>query len=190
MLESPDRERLFGVCWTAIERGADDPWRKSISAGDYPPRLRDKRATFVTLSKAGALRGCCGRLRPTRPLVVDAADNAWTTAFRDPRFEPLAASELPELTLELSLLSPLTRLNGISGRGELLERLHPGRDGLLIRAGSQQATFLPKVWQSLPDPEAFLEQLLAKGGFVEWPETAQVFTYTADCIAEAYAERH
>ncbi len=189
MLDATELARLFEVCWGVIERGADDPWRDSIRAEDYPPRLRTNQATFVTLSKAGALRGCCGRLRPTRPLVVDAADNAWTTAFRDPRFQPLTVSELPGLKLDLSLLSPLVQLNGITGRDDLLGRLQPGKDGLLIRAGSAQATFLPKVWQSLPDPDAFLDQLLAKGGFADWPEAAEFFTYTADSIAQRYSER-
>ncbi len=186
MLDPSERERLFEVSWRVIEGGVDDPWRRSISAEDYSEVLRDRRASFVTLSRNGTLRGCCGQLRPTRPLVVDVAENAWTTAFRDPRFAPLEADELPGLRLELSLLSPLEVLVGITDRAGLLARLRPGRDGLFIRAPGRQATFLPKVWKALPDGDEFVDHLLQKGGFADWPGDAQFFTYTTESFACDY----
>jgi AmmeMemoRadiSam system protein A len=125
--------------------------------------LAQPGATFVTLKRRGQLRGCIGSLRPTRPLGVDVRANAVAAAFGDPRFAPLAASEFVQVTVEVSLLAADERLDVVDEH-DLLARLRPGVDGLILEFGRQRATFLPQVWDSLPDPREFLAALKQKAG--------------------------
>jgi len=145
----------------------------------FPAALREPGASFVTLEIAGQLRGCTGSLEPTRPLVCDVARNAYRSAFEDPRFPMLRPEELPALDLHVSLLSALVPLPVTSER-ELLDALRPGVDGLVLREGARSATFLPAVWRSLPDPEAFLEHLRIKAGLPRgyWSEGLRFERYT------------
>jgi AmmeMemoRadiSam system protein A len=129
----------------------------------WPPPLVEPGASFVTLSCDGALRGCCGSLEAHQPLVADVWMNAQRTAFGDPRFAPLAAREVPGLYLEISLLGPLSPFP-VDSEAALLEALRPGVDGLLITLGERRATFLPKVWETLPEPREFLCHLRHKLG--------------------------
>ena len=127
------------------------------------PWLDTPGAAFVTLTQQGALRGCIGSLTAYRPLREDVADNAVNAALRDPRFPPLSARELAETRIEVSVLSepepyPFThRADAVSG-------LRPGVDGLILEYGSHRGTFLPQVWESLPDKLQFLTQLKLKAG--------------------------
>jgi AmmeMemoRadiSam system protein A len=120
-------------------------------------------ATFVTLKCAGELRGCIGSLKPMRPLGVDVRENAVAAAFRDPRFPPLAVVEFEATSVEVSLLSADERLEVLDEQ-DLLARLRPGVDGLVIEYGRYRATFLPQVWESLPEPRGFLAALKHKAG--------------------------
>ncbi|MDJ0654994.1 MAG: AmmeMemoRadiSam system protein A [Xanthomonadales bacterium] len=171
---------LFQESWAVIHDGAAGVRRAAPDPNDFPPPLQSVQSSFVTLSRSGELRGCCGRLEATRPLVVDVAANAWATAFSDPRFPPVGALEIPELTMELSVLSPLVQLEGVHSREQLLGALRPGVDGLVISEGPRRATFLPKVWESLPDPGQFIDHLLLKGGFTQWPSAAEFYSYHTD----------
>ncbi len=128
------------------------------------PALAEPRASFVTLHLNGALRGCIGSLWPGRPLAEDVHMNAFAAAFRDPRFRPLTAAEFAHVTMDISVLTRPTPL-AFASEQALLESLVVGRDGLLIRAGERQATFLPSVWEQLPEPSEFLAALKRKGGF-------------------------
>ena len=151
--------------------------RQSILAGlrerrrvPCPPVDRDdlaamERASFVTLRTNGKLRGCCGTLEPQGTLAEDVWRNAWSSAFSDPRFAPLDASEYPGLDVHVSILSPLEPLPVLT-EDELLQTIRPGIDGLLLRRAQAQATFLPAVWEQLPDAREFLRQLKMKAG---WP---------------------
>ncbi|HSN72120.1 MAG TPA: AmmeMemoRadiSam system protein A [Steroidobacteraceae bacterium] len=142
-----------------------------------------KRSTFVTLKIETRLRGCCGTLEAQRGLAAEVWHNAWAAAFDDPRFEPLCRDEWNEVELTISVLSPLEPLMAAS-EAELLAALRPGIDGLLIEAGPARATFLPAVWEQLPDPEGFLGQLKRKAGLPPdfWSPAIRVHRYTAHSI--------
>jgi AmmeMemoRadiSam system protein B/AmmeMemoRadiSam system protein A len=132
----------------------------------WPSWLHEQRATFVTLKQAGELRGCIGSLQARRALGVDVAANARAAAFSDPRFAPLSANDLPETEVEVSVLSNPVRVM-FSEHQELVAQLRPGVDGLILAAEAQRGTFLPQVWEQLPDPEVFLAHLKRKAGVSE-----------------------
>lgn len=133
------------------------------------PRLEERGATFVTLTRNGELRGCVGSVRAQRSLGEDVVYNAVGAATRDPRFPPLTRSELDGIRIEVSLLSEPEFLDFADEAG-LLRQLRPGVDGLLLFAGCRSATFLPQVWEQLNEPEAFLAALKRKAGLpVERP---------------------
>lgn len=120
-------------------------------------------ATFVTLTQEGELRGCIGSLEARRALEADVRANAVAAAFRDPRFPPLLRRELEATQVEVSLLSAAVRID-FEGEDDLLAGLRPGVDGLVIESGFRRATFLPQVWESLPEPRDFLAALKRKAG--------------------------
>jgi len=130
---------------------------------DVAPWLARPGATFVTLHLEGKLRGCIGSLAPTRGLGVDVAENAAAAALRDPRFAPLTAEEWVRCELEVSVLSAPKPLR-FADEAELLAQLRPGEDGVILLHEGRRATFLPQVWESLPDKRAFLGQLMRKAG--------------------------
>ena len=134
-----------------------------VDLSAYPPELAVPRACFVTLSRHGNLRGCVGSAKAWRPLLSDVAENAVAAASDDPRFPPLAASELADARLSISLLSPPVPVAAASEE-TLLAQLEPGKDGLILRAGVKSALFLPQVWHQLPSPREFLAQLKVKAG--------------------------
>jgi AmmeMemoRadiSam system protein A len=125
--------------------------------------LRKPGAAFVTLDIRGRLRGCVGSLSASAPLVQDVARNAFAAAFQDYRFSPLTGEELPQLGLHISLLTPPLPFE-VNTRDELIRTLRPGVDGLLLEDPPFRSTFLPQVWESLPDPEDFLSELFLKAG--------------------------
>ena len=127
------------------------------------PRLHAKGATFITLTKDGDLRGCIGSLRRSRKLGDDVLANAVAAAMEDPRFPPLEADELDAIAIEVSVLSEPEFLD-FFGEEELLAQLRPGEDGLIIFSGCRSATFLPQVWEQLPEPRQFLAALKHKAG--------------------------
>ena len=126
--------------------------------GDW---LREPGASFVTLTQEGTLRGCIGTLRAHRPLVDDVKANAVAAAFRDPRFSPLTAQELAGTAVELSLLSALEPIT-FEDEPHALSQLRPGVDGLVLQYGHHQSTYLPQVWEDLPDPHEFVAHLKYK----------------------------
>lgn len=128
-----------------------------------PPWLSDRGACFVTLKKDGELRGCIGSVRAQRSLGEDLDINAVAAAIRDPRFPPVTADELPELEIEVSLLSEPEFVE-FKDEAELARKLRPGQDGVILFSGCRTATFLPQVWEQLPDPAAFLAALKHKAG--------------------------
>jgi len=136
-----------------------------LPAPDAPddPRLAGRGATFVTLTLGGELRGCIGSLNAHRPLGQDVRDNAVAAALRDPRFPPLTAAEFAEVRVEVSLL---TEPDFIEFRDEAdaLAQLEPGRDGVIFFNGCQRATFLPQVWEQLPERRLFMAALKQKAG--------------------------
>jgi AmmeMemoRadiSam system protein B/AmmeMemoRadiSam system protein A len=141
--------------------------------------LREAGATFVTLQRHGQLRGCIGSLEARRPLADDVKSNAVAAALHDTRFAPLTVAELEGLVVEVSLLSAPQPLVA-TGEEDLLRQLRPGIDGLVLQRGLQRATFLPQVWEQLPQPRAFVEHLKRKAGLPPgvWDERIRAERYT------------
>ena len=127
------------------------------------PELAQPGATFVTLTQNGQLRGCIGSLEAHRPLATDVAENAIAAAFRDPRFPPLASEELARTRVEVSLLEASKALEFVN-EADALAQLRPDIDGLILTHGHRRATFLPQVWESLPERKQFMTQLKLKAG--------------------------
>jgi AmmeMemoRadiSam system protein A len=183
-LEPASRELLLCVAAAAIESGLGSSGRAPPDARDLPADLLREQATFVTLTIEGRLRGCCGVLEPRRLLAADVWHNAQASAFRDPRFAPLISLEWQQADLEVAVLSPLERLPSQSEQA-LLGELRPDVDGLLIAWHGERATFLPKVWQSIPDPREFLRHLKIKAGWRDdfWPPDLEAWRYVTDTMA-------
>ncbi len=142
--------------------------------------------TFVTLKLSGRLRGCIGHLSTSEPMAEGVRRNALNAAFHDPRFTPLTDAELDRVEIEVSVLTePMPLEHG--GGADLAGRLRPGIDGAVIRRGHASATFLPQVWEQLPRPEEFLNQLCLKAGLPRdaWKtEALEVSTYRVQHFEE------
>jgi AmmeMemoRadiSam system protein A len=144
------------------------------------PWLHEPGATFVTLRRPdGELRGCVGSIEPHRPLAEDVAHNAVAAAFHDSRFPPLAPQELPEISLEVSLLSSPEPLPALS-EAAALRLLRPGIDGVILEYRGRRGTFLPQVWEQLPTPRDFLDHLATKAGLPRgfWAPEVRLSRYT------------
>jgi len=125
--------------------------------------FNEKRGTFVTLTSHGNLRGCIGHIIPQESLIEGIRENAINAAFRDPRFSPLTQNEWKDVHIEISILTEPEPLSYTDGK-DLLRKLRPGVDGVIIKKGFHQSTFLPQVWEQLPDKRAFLNHLCLKAG--------------------------
>lgn len=126
--------------------------------------LNERQGTFVTLhKKSGELRGCIGNIQPYKSVLESVRDNAGHAAFHDTRFAPLGREELDDIVIEVSILTKPEPLDYADAQS-LLAKLRPGIDGVIIKKGSCQATFLPQVWEQLAEKEAFLTQLCIKAG--------------------------
>lgn len=146
-------------------------------APDHPALVRPG-ATFVTLTQNGQLRGCIGSLEAWRPLGEDVQANAQAAAFRDPRFAPLAADELDCTRVEVSLLTPAVPFE-FTDEADAVGRLRPGIDGMIFECHGRRGTFLPQVWDSLPDPHQFFAHLKQKAGFPPgfWSPDVKLYRY-------------
>ena len=162
VLERHGRELLHLMART-IRFGFDSDAPPKVAVGSFATELQRERATFVTLERNGQLRGCIGSITANRPLVLDVVENAFRAAFRDPRFPKLTPDEVSDLTLSLSVLSPMAPMRFEDEEG-LLAQLRPGEDGLMIQDGDKRSVFLPQVWEQLPDREDFLMRLKTKAG--------------------------
>jgi len=149
--------------------------------GQLPRLFLAQRATFVTLTIGGQLRGCRGSLLPLRSLIADIADNAWKSAYDDPRFKPLSPEELERLDFHISILSTPRRIFA-SDEGELMRALRPDIDGLVIRDGRHQGLFLPSVWEQVPEPQTFIRQLKLKAGLPaeHWSPSFEAYRFATE----------
>ena len=175
---------LLTVARRSIEHGLNHHYRSpDLVLSEYSDNLTQPGASFVSLHIGKQLRGCIGTLKAHQPLIVDVAHNACNAAFRDPRFPPLAAAELTEVDIEISLLSKATRMH-YTDEADLLTQLRPGVDGLILQEGEQRGTFLPAVWQSLPRAADFLRELKKKAGLPGdyWSATLQVWRYETTLV--------
>ncbi len=172
-------DELLALARTSIHYGLSHARAPSVSLDDCAPALRQPGAAFITLTIDGQLRGCIGSLEARRPLAEDIAQNAYAAAFNDPRFTPLSSSEFNDLDIHISVLSPQEPM-AFSSEKDLIEQLRPGVDGLVLEEGRNRGTFLPSVWESLPNSALFLRQLKRKAGLPEdyWSETIKIYRYT------------
>ena len=185
-----DLDRALGDALLATARAALA--RAFDRAGVTEPRhpaLAEPGATFVTLTQRGELRGCIGTLEAHRSLREDVAHNALAAAFRDPRFAPLAARELAITRVEVSVLSAPAPLP-VADEADLLARLVPGVDGIVLSWRRQRATFLPQVWEQLPEPRDFIAQLKRKAGLDArfWADDVRIERYTVAKFKEPAPE--
>lgn len=156
---------LLAWARACLEYGVQHGRPPAVDLTKFPDELREPRAVFITLEKNKRLRGCIGHLEATQPLVRDIAENAVAAALEDPRFRAVTADELHTITLSISILTP-SELMTFTSEEDLIRQLRPGVDGLIIGEGHRRATFLPSVWEELPDSREFLAHLKQKAG---WP---------------------
>jgi AmmeMemoRadiSam system protein A len=182
-LNKEHQQRLLDLAKSSIQHGLQTGRPIKVNLADFPAELTEHRATFVTLHKHHQLRGCIGMLEAVRPLAEDIAENAFLAAFKDPRFPPLAGDEFGELEIHLSLLTPAEPVSFTSEK-DLVAQLQPGVDGLILEEGRRRGTFLPSVWEQLPEPEQFLRHLKQKAGLPPdyWSENIRVYRYRTEMI--------
>ena len=172
---------LLPIARAAIERELG----RDATAAEDAEWLRSPGACFVTLSQGERLRGCIGTLKAHRPLLEDVKSNARSAAFRDPRFPPLAIHELDHTNVQISLLSPLEPMSFEDER-EALTQLRPGVDGVVFEYGHHHSTFLPQVWEDLPDLAEFMATLKQKAGLPPdfWEPEVKLARYTVSKWSE------
>ena len=177
---------LLRVARGSIDYGLVHRKPLPVDCEDLPAALAEPRATFTTLHAAVKLRGCCGTLEASQPLAKDVSHSAFQAAFRDPRFDPVGKHELDAISLEVSVLSPMEKIT-VADEADLLQSLRPGVDGLVLIEDWRRATFLPKVWESLPEPQQFLAQLKVKCGLPGnyWSERLEFLRYETTTYTEA-----
>jgi len=208
-LNNANRQRLLDLAKSAIQHGLQTGRPLNIDLDDYPEELTERRATFVTLEINHQLRGCIGMLEAFRPLAEDIAENAFSAAFKDPRFPPLQEDELADLEIHLSLLTAAEPI-AFTSEQDLISQLQPGIDGLILEEpdiynvaakreqlpridglileqSRRRGTFLPSVWASLPEPEQFLRHLKLKAGLAPdyWSENIRIYRYRTEIIDQA-----
>jgi hypothetical protein len=164
-LNRDDQRRLLQVAAQSVAAAAanEPAVHEQLDAAHYPPALRERWATFVTLRRHGELRGCRGTVVAEEPLIVNVARSARSAARADERFAPVSMHELDSINLHVAILHPPQPMD-FESEADLLARLRPGRDGVILSLGSRQGLFLPAVWCMLPEPATFLDRLKQKAG--------------------------
>jgi AmmeMemoRadiSam system protein A len=162
-LTDTDRSYLLSLARQSIENFVNGTSLPPLDLNSVSPLLLEQGACFVTLTYKGYLRGCVGALEPYQSLVEDVREHAIAAAFQDYRFQPVQVKEIKEIEIEISYLSR-PKILKYENPAELPKILRPNIDGVVIRDGMRRATFLPQVWEKIPDPEEFLEQLCMKMG--------------------------
>lgn len=163
-LTKQDQDYLLQLVRQAIVNYFHGRELPKIAPADLPSSgLAEKKACFVTLTIDGKLRGCIGNIVAMRPLYQDVIDNAVNAAYEDPRFLPLTQDELQKIKIEISVLS-LSQQLSFKNSDELLAKIRPNIDGIILESQGRHATFLPQVWEKIPQKEDFLNQLCLKAG--------------------------
>jgi AmmeMemoRadiSam system protein A len=184
-LASGQKSRLLAIARQSIALGIRTQEPLHVRVEDLVGVLARKLASFVTLKQSDQLRGCIGSLEASQPLARNIAITAFHAACRDPRFSPLAVTELEQTQIEISVLSDPEPIP-CGSEADLLTSLKPGEDGLLLEDHGQRATFLPQVWERLTDPENFVRHLKRKAGWHEgyWSSTIQAYRYRSISFEE------
>jgi AmmeMemoRadiSam system protein A len=162
-LTAEERSTLLELARGALEAGVRGQKLPSLDLKSLSPLLQKEGATFVTLTINGNLRGCIGALEPYQTLAEDVREHAIAAALQDFRFPTVEPEELPKIAIEVSRLTPPVLLEYTTPE-DLLSKLRPGIDGVVLRDGRRRATFLPQVWEKVPKPADFLDNLCYKMG--------------------------
>ncbi len=181
-----EQTQLLHIARHTLEAVTAGEMRPPVDLQGLSPRLCEERACFVTLTMDGELRGCTGTLNARRPLAEEVSVTTVQTAFNDPRFSPVTAAEVPFIEIEISVLTPSVPLH-FDTPDDLPRLLRPGIDGVTLHLGSFRSTFLPQVWERIPDPVEFLTLLSRKMGLSSnaWRDPRiQVETYQSMVIIE------
>ncbi|MCU7946898.1 MAG: AmmeMemoRadiSam system protein A [Candidatus Thiodiazotropha sp. (ex Cardiolucina cf. quadrata)] len=183
-LSQTDRETLLEIAASSIRHGLKHGTPLAVAGSHYPAELQAVRACFVTLQIRGVLRGCIGHLEAQMPIVEDVAENAFSAAFRDPRFPPLSTSEFNDLEIHISVLTPAEPLQ-FDSEEDLIGKIRPAIDGLILVDGQHRGTFLPSVWESLPDTRSFLYHLKQKAGLPGeyWSDSLEIYHYETESFS-------
>jgi len=186
MLTEEQGKYLLKVARKTIENALLGHKEKESEDKNVPAVLHKRRGTFVTLTEHGNLRGCIGHIIPHESIIDGVRINAINAAFRDPRFRPLSPEELDKIKIEVSILTEPKALQ-YEDAEDLLKKLRPGIDGVIIKKGFHEATFLPQVWEQLPRKEDFLTHLCLKAGLDgdAWRRGGlEVYTYQVQAFEE------
>ncbi|MEK6938758.1 MAG: AmmeMemoRadiSam system protein A [Nanoarchaeota archaeon] len=158
---------------------------RKYDLGSIHSEFKEKRGVFVTLTKKGELRGCIGFIQPIKSVYEAVKENALNAAFHDPRFKPLQKEELKEIKIEISILSQPIKVD-FKEPLELIKKLKPKHHGVILEKNGHQATFLPQVWEQIPEPEEFLRHLSWKAGLsIDAWKSANILVY----VVEKFEER-
>ncbi len=182
---SNHRSEVLRVARKALESYSKKGKMPHVDLASFPQVLRGYGASFVTLQKNGRLRGCIGSLAARAPIIRDVVENSVKSGFKDPRFTPVEAGEVADISIKVALLSPSAPMT-FESQKDLLNQVVPGRDGLILRDQGKRAVFLPMVWESLSEPEQFLQALKEKAGLARdhWSESVEVDRFCAESFAE------
>ena len=186
ILSNSDKELLISLAWQSLQHAVLHGSVMPLPRRKLPKPLRQNCATFVTLHYQGELRGCIGVIDPVRPLAEDVIFNAYAAAYRDPRFNPLSAREMPGISLSISVLT-LREYLSFDSQTSLLELIRPGVDGLVLEDQCHCGAFLPVMWEQLPEPTQFLFHLKRKAGLPPdyWSPTLRVSRFRAEYYLES-----
>ncbi len=185
-LTEKDKAFLVRLARSVIE-AALDAGQKQAMPDDVSAAVLKKGGCFVTLHRKGALRGCIGTIEPVRSLAFNVEENALNAAFHDPRFPAVEMDEVSDIDIEISVLTVPQKVDFKDG-DDLKKKLKPKIHGVILSQGCHSATFLPQVWEQLPDREDFLEHLCQKGGMGGgcWKDKdTTVKGYTAEYFSES-----
>lgn len=184
LFNKEERTIILETARNAISQGITQHHPMTLDSSKYPDSLLQTGACFVTLHQNNQLRGCIGSLQAHQPLITDVANNSFNAAFHDPRFLPVTEAELPKISLDISVLSQPQPMQ-FSSESDLLRQLQPGIDGLIISDHGHRGTFLPSVWEQLPNAATFLNHLKEKAGLPTnyWSNTLTIERYTTELIS-------
>lgn len=181
-----EKQALLGIARRVLEQVVADLIPPQLQVNHFSANLAQRRACFVTLTRGGELRGCIGQLTTEKPLYEAVADHAAGAASRDLRFGSVERDELPDIRIEISVLSDPRPLV-FASPADLLAQLQPYRDGVVLRIGARISTFLPQVWERIPEKIEFLDRLAQKAGchVSAWREPdANISIYQAESFEE------
>lgn len=185
-LSEEEKQTLLRMAREALQQGVAGQDLPALDLQSLTPTLRAQGASFITLTISGDLRGCIGALEPYQPLAQDVREHAVAAALEDPRFPPVSGEEIGRIKIEISRLT-LPKELAYTNAEDLLGKLRPHVDGVILRDGFRRATFLPQVWEKIPDKAQFLDNLCYKMGAS--PDTwrskhVEVLTYQVEEFQE------